>query len=90
MQYKIVCKNATFSIQVVTKLPRNNYENGIKDNDMLKYRLQREDYLHCVKIVQIRIFFWSVFSPNTRKYGPEKNPYVDTFHAVLMKILCIV
>ena len=26
----------------------------------------------------------SVFSPNARKYGPEKTPYLDTFHAVLM------
>ena len=24
----------------------------------------------------------SVFSPNTGKYGPEKTPYLDTFHAV--------
>ena len=24
----------------------------------------------------------SVFSPNAGKYGPEKNPYLDTFHAV--------
>ena len=23
-----------------------------------------------------------VFSPNTGKYGPEKTPYLDTFHAV--------
>ena len=23
-----------------------------------------------------------VFSPNAGKYGPEKNPYLDTFHAV--------
>ena len=23
------------------------------------------------------------FSPNTEKYGPEKNPYLDTFHAVI-------
>ena len=23
----------------------------------------------------------SVFSPNTVKYGPENNPYLDTFHA---------
>ena len=23
-----------------------------------------------------------VFSPNTGKYGPEKIPYVDTFHVV--------
>ena len=25
--------------------------------------------------------YLSVFSPNTGKYGPEKNPYLDTFHA---------
>ena len=23
-----------------------------------------------------------VFSPNTGKYGPEKTPYLDTFHTV--------
>ena len=53
------------------------------------------DQLHCVKSVQIRSFFWSVFfcipieyvwiwlSPNTKKYRPEKTPYLDNFHAVL-------
>ena len=47
-------------------------------------------YLHCVKSVQIRSVFWSVFccihavlSPNTGKYGPEKTLYLGTFHAML-------
>ena len=48
-----------------------------------------------MKSVQIRSFFWSVFPrirtehgeilvfcPNAGKYGPEKTPYLDTFHAV--------
>ena len=39
--------------------------------------------IHCVKSVQIRSFFWSVFSPNTGKYRPEKNSYLDTFHTVI-------
>ena len=26
--------------------------------------------------------YFPVFSLNTRKYGPEKTPYLDTFHAV--------
>ena len=26
---------------------------------------------------------YRVFSPNTGKYGPEKTPYLDTFHAVI-------
>ena len=50
---------------------------------------------HCVKSVQICRFFWSVFPriwaeygeilliSNTGIYGPEKTPYLDTFHAVL-------
>ena len=39
----------------------------------------------CVKSVQIRSFsgpHFPVFSPNTGKYGPEKNLYLDTFQAV--------
>ena len=27
--------------------------------------------------------YFPVFSPNTGKYGPEKTPYVDTFHAMI-------
>ena len=26
--------------------------------------------------------YLSVFSPNAGKYGPEKTPYLDTFHTV--------
>ena len=26
--------------------------------------------------------YLSLFSPNAGKYGPEKTPYLDTFHAV--------
>ena len=27
---------------------------------------------------------YGVFSPNAGKYGPEKTPYLDTFHAVIV------
>ena len=27
--------------------------------------------------------YFPVFRPNTRKYGPEKTPYLYTFHAVI-------
>ena len=30
--------------------------------------------------------YFLVFSPNTGKYGPEKTPYMDTFHAVLFSL----
>ena len=29
---------------------------------------------------------FSVLSPNTGKYGLEKTPYFDTFHAVIIKL----
>ena len=29
--------------------------------------------------------YFPVFSPSTTKYGPEKPPYLDTFHADLLK-----
>ena len=32
--------------------------------------------------VQIRSFFWYVFSLIQTEYGPEKISYLDTFHAV--------
>ena len=35
--------------------------------------------------VQMRIFFrpyFPAFGLNTGKYGPEKTPYLDSFHAV--------
>ena len=37
---------------------------------------------HCMGIVQIRSYFWSVFSLTAEKYGPEMTLYLDTFHAV--------
>ena len=39
-----------------------------------------EDALHCVKSVQIRSFFWSVFSHIWTEHG-EKLPYLETFHS---------
>ena len=39
-----------------------------------------------LKITAWKVFkygvFWSVFSPNAGKYGPEKTLYLETFHAV--------
>ena len=31
--------------------------------------------------------YLSVFSPNAGKYGPEKTPYLDTFHAMKLCVL---
>ena len=49
---------------------------------LTKHYITKMHRLHCVKSVQIRSYFWSVFSPNTGEFGPEKTPYLDTFHAV--------
>ena len=39
-----VCPGSSFSIQILEKLPGNGYTNGIVDEQMRKYRLEREDY----------------------------------------------
>ena len=31
--------------------------------------------------------YFPVFGLNTEKYGPEKTPYLDTFHAVIWLII---
>ena len=43
----------------------------------------------CVKSVQIRSYFWSVFSLNAGKYGPAITPYLDTFHVVQASVSLI-
>ena len=39
-----ICKDATFSIQILEKLEGNGYKKGARDKDMYKKRLEREDY----------------------------------------------
>ena len=40
------------------------------------------------KSVQIRILFWSLISPNTGKYEPEKNSYLGSFHVEMFIAKC--
>ena len=44
-----------------------------------KYRLFSGPYFHALGL---NTEYLSAFSPNAGKYGPEKTPYLDTFHAV--------
>ena len=56
-----------------------------KIETFLIFSLQKKKKKHCVKGVQIRSFFWSVFSciqSEYRKILTRKNPYLDTFHAL--------
>ena len=37
------------------------------------------------------VFKYGAFSgPNTGKYGPEKTPYLDTFHAVFIALIVLI
>ena len=67
---------------------------------IITYKTEKTSKTHCVKSVQIRSYFWSVFScirteygeilylsvfsPNAGKYRPEMTPYLDTFRAVTL------
>ena len=44
-------------------------------------------HVHCVKSVQIRSFFSSIFYFIGTKFGPEKTPYLGTVHPVITLIL---
>ena len=60
----------------------NNNEHGEYYGTFISFKVQISQ--NSVKSVQIRIFsgpYFYVFGPNTGKYGPEKTPYLDTFHA---------
>ena len=60
----------------LTKIFHHNYEVLLKD---------------CVKRVQVRSFFWQVFSRILTEYGLQKTPYLDTFHAVeTFEFSCII
>ena len=43
---------------------------------------QAKRHRHCV--IRRDKEYLSVFSPNAGKYGTEKTPYLDTFHAVAL------
>ena len=60
-----------------------NFANVLNRWSLISSKQSHWLHLHCMKSVQIRSFFWSVFSPNVGKYGPEKTPHLDTFYAVL-------
>ena len=36
----------------------------------------------CFPAFGLNAEIYSIFSPNTGKYGPEITPYLDTFHTV--------
>ena len=42
--YKHVCPGAGFDIIILEKIPGNGYTNGVVDDKMRDYRLEREDY----------------------------------------------
>ena len=53
-------------------------------------RLFATEHNHCVKSVQIWSFFWPVnlrIQSEYRKMRTRKDPYLDTFHAVIA-VLC--
>ena len=52
---------------------------------MSKYGVLSGPYFPAFRLNTKRSYL-SVFSPNAGKYGPEKTPYLDTFHTVDTKI----
>ena len=55
--------------------------------EMSKYRVFSGPYF---PIFGLNTPYLTVFSPNARKYGPEKTPYMDAFHAVILLVNSVV
>ena len=54
-------------------------------NEIFKIGTKEVKLASQVKVlgVEVHTLYLSIFSPNAGKYGPEKTPYLDTFHAVI-------
>ena len=50
---------------------------------MSKYGVISGPYFPVFGLNTERYLYLSIYSPNTRKYGPEITTYLDTFYAVL-------
>ena len=62
-------------LKLITKGKYKNYNDVVILSDV-----------NCVKSVQIRSFFWSVFSCIWTEYGPKKSPYLETFRAAVNQV----
>ena len=58
-----VCPGAIFSIHIIEKLEGTGYLNGVIDDQMREYRLQREDYW--IKELRTVIHMGLTNAPNT-------------------------
>ena len=57
---------------------------------MSKYRVSSGLYFPAFGLNTER-YYLSVFSPNAGKYGPERTPYLDTFHKMNLWIsVCLI
>ena len=88
-----ICKDTHFTGHLRRSAPENVFLIFLIFYPPRKCNYYQETMSHFVKSVQIRSFsgpYFPVFSPNTGKYGPEKTPYLDTFHAVSLVaiVLC--
>ena len=84
--------------QVVTKPYHEDIANHACNDYHMNYIAQLNEFINSMKNPELlekcpnmelflfRIFphsdSFSILSPNAGKYGPEKTPYLDTFHAV--------
>ena len=78
MDNKINCLHER-SLRIVYSDHSSTFEELLERDKSFSNHLKNIQSLYCVKSVQIRSFS----SPNAGKYGLEKTPYLDTFHAVL-------
>ena len=88
--YRIPTAAASVNQQPKLKLNPQHGNLGIFQKLVLREKCPNTEFF------LVRIFpafglnteYLSVFSPNAGRYGPEKTPYLDTFHAVMILHCC--
>ena len=77
LSYRVSYTRSTFLILLVILLaePKPVHTKSNMGNNTMNtlYFQLRFTYLHCVKSIQIRSFFWSVFSRIRTEHGTRKN-----------------
>ena len=92
----VICRKKNFLQQAKSDIDKTNIYT--KDPYELKYHLLIHRAKKVVEALSRKCpntefflglyfpVFGPVFSPNTEKHGPEKSPYLDSFHAVKIKL----
>ena len=78
-------KYSSSRLRMIVAVPLSTCKNTnyVSNCNLLREKCPNTD----IFLVIVFLYLDCIFSPNKRKYGPEKNRYLDTLHAVTLSKL---